>query len=367
MHCCHERSKGISFLRLPHRPAQGGASRKDVKKSRLLSISSLLFLSLLFSGFSVSSSKSEGRSFPLPGNFEEVWNATVEVLKEEQIPLAKEDKPSGYIQTATFPLYKKEYKQWAKAPSLSSSGFCALEIGLVEKDKTMTVVGLKAYFKRKTGFSSRGFRKRDKTRGVFEGLLGKKINEKLIETKFPKMKSIILGCNLHYDDTTAHYMITGASPHSLAYEQGLRNGDFLYKIDNKEVTPGNLFDFFLNIDGEAIRKFTVVRGKETVEMPVVIFYLDPVAPHLGFRVERDSETDRFRVAYVREGSRVQQVGILPGDILLKQNDFVLNNWKNYYRAILAEKTNQVQIFQIERGEKLLEKKIMPITNQEVRS
>ncbi len=329
------------------------------QKSRLRTIGSLLFLLFLFSGFSVSSSKSEGRSFPLPGNFEEVWNATLEILKEEQIPIAKEDKAQGYIQTATFPLYKKEYKRWAKAPSISSSGFCALEIGLVEKDKTMTIVGLKAYFKRKTGLSSKGFRKRDKTRGVFEGLLGKRINERLVETKFPKMKSVILGCNLYYDDTTAHYMITEADSHELAYEQGLRNGDFLYKIDGQEVTPGNLFDFFLNINGEAIRKFTVVRNKETVELPVVIFFLNPVAPHLGFQVERDPETKEFRVADVRESSPAQQAGLLPGDVLLKQNDFVLDDWKNYYRAVLAQEAGQPQVFQIERGEKLLEKKIIP--------
>jgi hypothetical protein len=329
------------------------------KKSRPQSVCGLLFLFLIFCGFSVSSSKTEGRSFPLPGNLDEVWDATMAVLKEQQIPIVVEDKKQGYIQSATFPLYKKEYKEWAKAPTLGSSGFCALEIGLVEKDKTMTIVGIKAYFKRKSGLSSKGFRKRDKTRGTFEGLLGKQINDRLVEKKFPKMKSIILGCNLHYDDQTAHYMILEAAPHEFAYEQGLRNGDYLYKIDGKEITPGNLFDFFLGNTGEVMKKFTIVRDKQTVELPVVIFYLDPTVPRLGFQVERDPKTKEFKVVSVRAGSPAQQAGLLPGDVLLKQNNAALNNWKSYYRAALVQKEGDPQTFQIERDGKLIEKKIIP--------
>lgn len=341
--------------------------QETFKKSRLLTISSLLFLSLIFSGFSLSSSKSEGRSFPLPGDFEEVWNATLEILNEQEIPLAVEDKENGYIQSATFPLYKKEYKAWAKAPTLGSSGFCALEIGVVEKDKTMTIVGLKAYFKRKVGFSSKGFRRRDKSRGVFEGLLAGLINEKLIEMKYPEMKNVILGCDLHYDDETAHYMILGAEPHELAYEQGLRNGDYLYKIDDIEVTPGNLFDFFLNVDGEVLRKFTIVRKKETIDLPITIFFLNPAMPHLGFRVERDPKTMKFKVTSVRDSSPAQEAGLLTGDVLLKQNEYMLDNWKDYYRAALAQKAGESQEFQIERSGKILKKTIMLSTAVETPS
>lgn len=331
------------------------------QKSRPLAFCGLLFLCFLFSGFSLSSSKTEGRSFPLPGNFEEVWNATTAILEEEKIPLAVTDKTNGYIQTATFPLYKKEYKEWAKAPTLSSSGFCVLEIGVVEKDPTMTVVGIRAYFKRKTGLSSRGFRKRDGSRGVFEGSLAKNIHERLVETKFPGMKSVILGCDLHYDDKTAHYFIIGADPSSLAYEQGLRNGDVLMKIDGQDVTPGNLFGFFLNIPGEALRKFMIRREDGELELPVVIFSLNPDAPRLGFRVDRDPETLNFKVAKVRAGSPAEQGGLLPGDILLEQNREKLDSWKRYYRIILKQKEGEPQTFQIRRRGKILEKTITPET------
>ena len=155
-------------------------------------------------------------------------------------------------------------------------------------------------------------------------------------------------------------MITEAAPHELAFEQGLRNGDFLYKIDGKEVTPGNLFDFFLSVSGEDMRKITVVRNKETIELPVVIFFMDPVGPRLGFRADRDPKTEQFRVTEVAEGSPAQKAGLLPGDILLKQNDFVLNNWKGYYRAILAQKEGEPQVFQIDRAGELTEKTIVPV-------
>ncbi len=338
-------------------------SALSFKKSRPWELCGLLFLCLLFSGFSLSSSKSEGRSFPLPGNFEEVWNATLATLEAEKIPLTTTDKARGYIQSATFPLYKKEYKQWAKAPSLSSSGFCALEIGVVEKDPTMTVVGIKAYFKRKKGLSSRGFRSRDRSRGRFEGLLGKNIHERLVETKFPAIKSVILGCDLHYDDKTAHYFIAGADVSTLAYEQGLRNGDVLMKISGQDVMPGNLFGFFLNIQGESLKKFTILREDGELELPISIFFMNPNAPHLGFRVERDPKTLRFTITGVRTGSPAEREGFLPGDILLKQNNLPLDGWENYYRAILAQKDGEPQIFQIERRGKLLEKKITPVTDQ----
>jgi hypothetical protein len=333
------------------------------RKSRPWELCGLLFLYLLYTGFSLSSSSSEGRSFPLPGNFEEVWNATLATLEAEKIPLDTTDKARGYIRSMTFPLYKKEYKEWAKAPSLSSSGFCAIEIGVVEKDKTMTVVGIKAYFKRKTGLSSKGFRKADGSRGRFEGLLGKNIHERLVEAKFPALKSVILGCDLHYDDKTAHYFIAGADASSLAYEQGLRNGDVLMKIGGQDVTPGNLFGFFLNIQGEALKKFTVLREEGEMELPISIFFLNPDAPHLGFRVERDPKTLRFEVARVRADSPSGREGFLPGDILLKQNNILLDSWENYYRAILAQKDGEPQIFRIERRGQLLEKKIAPPGNQ----
>jgi hypothetical protein len=333
------------------------------QKSRLLGFCGLLFLCLLFSGFSLSSSKSGGRSFPLPGNFEEVWNATIAILESEKIPLETVDKARGYIRSATFPLYKKEYKEWAKAPSISSSGFCALEIGVVEKDSTMTIVGIKAYFKRKTGLSSKGFRKSDGSRGRFEGFLGKNINERLVEAKFPAIKSVILGCDLHYDDKTAHYFIAGADESTLAYEQGLRNGDVLMKISGQDVTPGNLFGFFLNFQGESLKKFTLLRKEGELELPISIFFLSPEAPRLGFRVERDPKTLKFTIMSVRAGSPAEREGFLPGDILIKQNNILLDGWENYYRAILAQKDGEMQIFQIKRGGKVLEKKITPAGNQ----
>ena len=320
----------------------------------------LIFLGLLFSGFSLSSSGSEGRSFPLPGNFNQAWDAALATLAAEKIPLAVADKSRGYIQSATFPLYKKEYKEWAKAPAFSSSGFCALEIGIVEKDPTLTIVGIKAYFKRKSGLSSRGFRSRDKSRGRFEGLLGKYIHERIVEKNFPALKSVILGCNLHYDDKTAHYFITDANVPTLAYEQGLRNGDVLLKIDGAEVTPGNLFGFFLNIPGEALKKFTVGRKEGETELPVILFSVNSAAPHLGFHAERDPKTLRFKITNVRAGSPAEREGLLPGDTLLQQNDAPLDSWKRYYRAILTQKEEETQTFRIERGGRILEKKITPV-------
>jgi S1-C subfamily serine protease len=185
-----------------------------------------------------------------------------------------------------------------------------------------------------------------------------------VETKFPAIKSVILGCDLHYDDLTAHYFVAGSDVWTLAYEQGLRNGDVLLKIDGKEVTPGNLFGFFLNIAGETLRKFVVRRKEGEVTVPVTIFYLSPDAPHLGFHAERDPKTLKFKITSVYPGSPSEAEGLLPGDFLLQQNDILLNSWKNYYRAILAQKEGAPQTFKIERRDRILEKKIAPVGRPE---
>lgn len=230
----------------------------------------------------------------------------------------------------------------------------------MEKDPRMTILGIKAYFKRKVGYHLTGFGKRDSSRGIFEGRLIHLIHKRLVETKFPKMKSIVIGCDLHFDDKIARYIIIGAETHQLAYEQGLRNGDILFKIDNEEITPANLFVHFLNIQGEAVKKFTVIRDGTNVDLPVSIFYVDPDAPQFGFRVERDSKSKEFRIVSIREGSPAQQEGLLPGDVLLKQNDVLLKNWKIYYRMILEQKGNEAQTFSIDRKGEIIEKKITPV-------
>jgi predicted metalloprotease with PDZ domain len=229
----------------------------------------------------------------------------------------------------------------------------------VEKDPTMTVVGIKAYFKRKHGYHVTGFGARDSSRGVFEGRLVHQIHERLVETKYPKMKSVILGCDLHFDDKIARYVIVGVESHQLAYEQGLRNGDVLLKIDGEEITPGNLFGHFLNIEGEALKKITVFRNQQQIELSVSIFYLNPDAPHLGFFADRDPKTKQFKITKVQEGSSAAREGLLPGDVLLKQNDAVLDNWKSYYRVILSQKENEAQKFLIDRRGQLIEKTIIP--------
>ena len=228
----------------------------------------------------------------------------------------------------------------------------------------MTVIGIKAYFKRKSSFSTRPFaRKTDKSRGVFEGLLGYRIHDRLVETKYPMVKSVILGCDLHYDDKTAHYFIAGADASTLAYEQGLRDGDVLMKISGQDVTPGNLFGFFLNIPSESLKKFTVLRKEGELVLPISIFFLNPDAPHLGFRVERDPKTLEFKVTEVSADSPAARAGLLPGDVLVKQNDILLDSWRDYYRVILAQKDGEPQVFQIDRAGKLIEKKITPSGHQ----
>lgn len=306
------------------------------------------FLNLSF-GFSLfPSSKTKSRAFPFPGSYEEVWQATLETLKEEGIPLHRVDVSKGYIQTQTFSLFKEEYRVWAKKPLFVGPGFCMLEIGIVSQSPSVTLVGIKAHFKRKSGLYLFGYRKKDPSRGLFEKLIAGRINNHLIQKKFPRLKYTVLGCHLRYEESLSRYIVAEVDPGGLGYEQGLRNGDILLEIDGTEVNPGNLFQFLLAGEGETVKTFALKRGKKELTFSVSIFYLNPKAPILGFRAARDPETGKFKVEEVEAGSPAEKAGLRAGDLLLKEDEIPLDSWRNYYRALISAKPGKRRTFLIER-------------------
>jgi len=321
-------------------------------KSRLARYGGLLFFFLFSSplfAFSLPpSSKTKEQAFPLPGNYQEVWNATLETLNEEKIPLHTVDASRGYIQTQTFPLFRKEYRAWSKKPAFVSPGFCMLEIGVVHHGPSVTVVGIKAYFKRKHGLYLFGYRKKDRSRGQFEKLLAGRVNDRLMKQKYPRLKHIIVGCHLRYEESLSRYVIREAGPGGLGYEQGLRDGDILLKIDGHEVHPGSLFPFLLEGKGETVRRFTLKRKRKELELPVSIFSLNPDALPLGFSTARDPETGKFKVEEVAGGSPAEKAGLRAGDFLIQENETPLDSWRHYYRALASEKPGRAQAFLIER-------------------
>lgn len=330
-------------------------------KGRLLQISSLLLLlTLTASCVSLRFKESKGKAYPLPGSYDEVWDATLKALQEEKIPVEIADKEKGYIQSKTFPLYEKEYEEWAKKPPLVDPGFCLVEIGIVKQTPTMTMVGVKAYFKRKSGLNPTGYRKNDPSRGVLEALLSNRINNLLIKTKYPQLNNVIVGCSFVYDDKTKHYIIADVVPGKLAYEQGLRNGDLLMKIDNQPIDPSNLFQLLINKPGETVRTFTVMRGKELHNLPISIFYLNPGAPKVGMSVKRDDVTKKFKVVSVRPDTPAAESDIRTGDFLIQENDVPLSNNKNYYRALVAERAGQPLVFTVERNGQTLTREVIPV-------
>lgn len=325
----------------------------------------LFFLCLFFIFFHASSpdgfasESSKGVTYPLTGAFQEVWKATLGTLETEEIPLLVIDEGNGYIQSKTFPLYRREYKKWSKKPLLASSGFCMIEIGLVKESEKITRIGIRAHFKRKNGFYFFGFRHDDKSKGVFEKRLIGKISDRLVKMQIPKLDSIIIGCNFKFDEEMKRYRIMEAGEGTLAYEQGLRNDDVLAKIDGKDISPENLFDFFLNVQGETVRTFTVRRGKKELDVPVSIFYANPKTPRVGIQVARDSLKNKFKITHVTEGSPAERGDLKVGDILLKQGGWTLDSWLNYYRALMAQAGGGEQIFVIVRGGAKLERKVTP--------
>lgn len=314
------------------------------------------FLFLFFasgcSDFSINpwnSFRTRGESFSLAGKYEEAWQASLDALFAEGIPIQVSDVSRGFIQSKTFLLYSREYKAWSRKPLFAPSGYCMIEIGIGRESEEITQVGIRAFFRRKYPIYFFGVGKEDKSRGIFEKLLLGRINDHLVKKKWPKLESIFVGCNFRFDTRLSHYRIAEAEPGSLAYEQGLRTGDVLLEIDGKDIQYGNLFEFFLDAEGEKVSKFKVRRGRKKMEIPVSIFHIDPKSPRLGMIVRRDKLFRNFNLEEVLEDSPAEIAGLRKGDILLKQNGMALDGWVPYYRAAVNQNQRSEQVFLIERN------------------
>ena len=308
-----------------------------------------LFFIFLANCTSLFASASKGESFPLIGSYQEVWEAALETLKKEEIPIYLADVSKGYIQSKTFPLFNKEYKAWAKKPTFARSGLCLVEVGVIKQDDRVTTVGVHTYFRRESNFYFFGFGNKDKSRGVFEKLLIGRINDTLVKKQLPKLNSIIVGCSFRYDVEKDRYVIAEVRPGGLADEQGLRTGDTLEQIDGKIINPDNLFQLITDTDGERIRVFTVKRRKQTLQVPVSVFYADPKTPRVGISVEREGLSGRFKIINVMKNSPAEEAGLRIGDFILEQNGVLINGWRSYYRALVQAQKSNGRTFVIERN------------------
>ncbi|PIQ85519.1 MAG: hypothetical protein COV74_08490 [Candidatus Omnitrophica bacterium CG11_big_fil_rev_8_21_14_0_20_45_26] len=299
------------------------------------------------SSFTFFRSHPSGETTTFQGTYEQVWEATIKTLADEDIPILKVDQAQGLIETKTFPLFRREYRQWAHRPFFAPSGYCMLKIELRQQTENKTQANLQAFFRRKHGLHFFGISKQDKSRGVFEWRLAGRISDHLIKLRYPRLESTIVGCRFKLNEETERYMIVDVHEGSLGYEQGLRNGDVVIRINGMEVQPRNFFDFFLRVEGEEIKTFTVERRKHTLDIPVSVFHLD-AAPTLGMRVQYREKNGQFEIIKVTAGSKAAKAGFQIGDVLIEENGIKIDGWVSYYRAILSEKKNQKLTFVVRR-------------------
>jgi membrane-associated protease RseP (regulator of RpoE activity) len=312
------------------------------KGSKFFLIGDLLFLLVFTSGCAtISSSNPKPHVFLLPGSFDSVWQAAIETLEKEGIPVSSADRSSGQIESKTFPLYKKEYQRWAKEPLFAPPGFCMLQLEITQRTDLNATLGIRAHFWRKSNFYFFGIGHKDKSRGVFETLLAGRVNDRLVRKQTPKLISIVIGCSFRYDEALSHYVVFEAEPGGFGYEQGFRDGDSLIAIDGNEATPGNFFRLMLDVEKEKIKTFRLKRGRETVELPDL--------PKLGIAVVRDAKAKKFKISQVTPNSPAARADFRAGDFLIRENGTPLSGWREYYRALVSEEKDAAQVFVIERG------------------
>ncbi len=321
---------------------------------------SLVTLSLIFTSCAVLKpfQTNHAQAFPLPGTYEEVRQTTLEVLREEGIPLYVSDSAKGYIQSKTFPLYRKEYKRWAQKPLFAPAGFCMVELFFSKQmNLSQTLVSARAHFRRRQPLYFFGFRKKDKSLGIFERLLIGKINDALVKKKWPKLASVVIGCTFRYDPSKLHYVVAGIEPGGLGEEQGFQNGDTLLKINGENVTSENLFRLILDVETVKTKKFRLGRKSKEVEISARIFHIPPDLPKIGIAVRRDERSQKFRITQVIQNSPASSAGILPGDVILEENQIPLTGWLDFYQAAAENPRASKFEFKIKRDDKTFMKEV----------
>lgn len=314
---------------------------QHVRKSKLPILGGLLFLffALVFSPSPVFSEPFElpSKTFTFPGTPDDVFQATIDTLKIESIPIAEQNRKEGLIRSEEFPIRGSEFKQWAKSRFLYRKAFGTIYIKIQKKNDHLSILEIAPEFRKNPRLSLSSGTKYVSSKGYFEELLAAKIYALLITQKYPTILQLAIGCNFEQDEKTLTYRVGELKPKSFGEEQGFKEGDLVREIDGVPVTIEDFFEILTKIDQNTRKMFKLERDGKTIQLKAYVFFLKSDLPWVGVRVERNEETGDFYVAEIMPNSPASEAGLRVGDVLLEEEGTPFDSWKKYYRVATSTK------------------------------
>jgi photosystem II stability/assembly factor-like uncharacterized protein len=156
------------------------------------------------------------------------------------------------------------------------------------------------------------------------------------------------------EDAPGGALIQSVSDNSPAAKGGLKAGDLITKVNDKEIKDYDAFvETFRDRNPGEVLKLTVNRGKQAKPLELTITLgTRPDAkedrPSLGVRGQDDEKG--VRVLEVVKGSSAEQAGLQVDDLLLKVNGQAMPKFQDFARDVLANaKVGDKLTFQIERN------------------
>ena len=239
-------------------------------------------------------------TFCINAGMKAAWDATLEVLKQNEIEKTLEDPVNHVIATAFVHAETKRLRQLAKNATLFSEGRFTLKFALTEMTPAYTQIGIILQIRQGKWIGKD--EKLLKSRGVFEKFLAYQINQAAIAKQFPDIYELRIGFDLIPDIKSKQYRIKNVEERSAAGEAGFQDDDWLVAIDDNAITiEGGLFDVLLGGGSEKLRKFTIRRDDETLSIPLWVVRVPEAAEKIGMSLSWDSEAKRFWVSEVEIG------------------------------------------------------------------
>jgi len=323
-----------------------------------------IFLFLLLSGCTTDrASRLEffpSTSYSFPATQEELWETTLDTLKREYVSIAEANHVRGLVISKRFPIQSAEFRTWTKNSSLAPSGFGTLRLEVTSRGPGASRLEITVDFRAARRVGARHGGKHKASTGVFEDALSARIHAHVLAKKYPNLIRLAVGCDFIWDERANRYRAAEIDSGGLGEEQGFEENDLILRIDGEEVSIGNFFGALSNIQQNELKTFTVKRSDQTVDLMVSVFYLSPDLPWIGVRVERDPDTQVFRITDVAPSSPAGKAGLQPQDELLEEDGIEFTSWRNYYKAVTGANAGSDRTMTVNRSGKKLTLTVKPV-------
>jgi len=157
--------------------------------------------------------------------------------------------------------------------------------------------------------------------------------------------------------TGAGVLIRKVEAGSPAQKAGIQEGDILLSLGGQDISSAD--DYYMAVKGFAPDdsiKLTLWReGKiKKISLKSQVFPVEKAMEfgfiHLGVKVKNISSGKGVVITKVLPGSYLSEIGVRPGDILRQIDEILINNTKDYEKAVIRYRNKSSVVLLVQRGD-----------------